>query len=148
MANGTVFGNANGTHFTDTKHPPVNWAVNATISQTKQITIRAGESASDALDFTTDDLTGYSPAAVFTAANWSTAKMGIEVSYDGTNWFSAHTWFNGAYDTQNNCAPLSCHTIDGYPLRGMPFVRFVSGTTSVRVNQTNTTILTILIGTI
>lgn len=144
MANG----NANGTHYMDTKHPPVNWNISATLSQTQTVTIKAGESASTFLDFTLDDLKGYSPTAVFTDANWSAAKIGIEVSYDGSSWFSCHTWFNGAYDTQNNASASSCHTIDGFPLRGMPFVRFISGTTSVRVNQTNTTVLTILIGTI
>ncbi len=144
MANG----NANGTHYMDTKHPPVNWNISATLSLTKTVTINAGTSVSDALDFSSDELKGFSPTAVFTAATWTSNKMAIQTSYDGINWFSCHQWFNGPFDTQNPVAPSSCHTIDGFPLRGMPYIRFVSGTNASPVNQTNTTVLTILIGTI
>ena len=141
-------GNANGTIYLDTKYPPSYWGITATLSKVANVEIKAGTAKSTALDFNSDNLKGFSPTAIFTPSTWSSAKIGLEVSLDGTTWFGLHQWFSGAFDTQNNATALSCHTIDGFPLRGMPFVRVVSGTIANPVNQTNTCIIPILCGTI
>jgi hypothetical protein len=134
--------------YTETKHPPLGWSLNATVHQTQEVTIAAGTSVSTTLNLMSEDMKGYAAIAVFTPAGWRTAKISIQVSYDGTSWFPLHQWFATAYDTANNVMASQCHTIDGYPLRGMPFVRFVSGTAASPTNQTSTVTLTILCGTI
>ncbi len=141
-------GNANGTIYLDTKYPPAYWGITATLSKVQTVEIKAGTSTSDALDFNSDYLKGFSPTAIFTPSTWSNAKISLEVSLDGTTWFGLHQWFSGAFDTHNNVTALTCHTIDGLPLRGMPFVRVISGTLATRVNQTNTCVIPVLCGTI
>lgn len=143
------YGNANGTHYMDTKHPPVNWNISATLSQTKDIVIKSGESVSDSLDFTSDDLVGYSIMGIITASTWTSATMSVQGSVNNIDFFPIHTWTGTtAYNSGGTVAASQMHIFDGLVLRGIPYVRFKSGTFAVGVNQTNTTILTIILGTI
>lgn len=144
MANG----NSNGLIYLDTKYPPSYWGVAATLSKVATVTIKAGTSASTSLDFDSDTLRGFSPIAVFTPSTWTAAKIAWEVSLDETTWFGLHNWLHGAYDTQNNADALTCHHLDGLPLRGMPYVRIISGTLTTPVNQTNTCVISVLCGTV
>jgi hypothetical protein len=144
MANG----NSDGTIYLSTKYPPSYWGITATLSQIATVTITAGTSTSTALDFTSDTLRGYCPLAVFSPSGWTSAIIAIDTSFDGTNWYPLHQCLNGAYDTANAVNSTQCHTFDGHPLNGMPYVRFISGTHASRVNQVSTSVLTILCGTI
>jgi hypothetical protein len=145
MANG----NSDGTIYLSTKYPPAYWGIAATLSQTKDIVIKSGASISDSLDFTAPDLVGYSVMGIITASTWTTATMSVQGSVDNINFFPIHTWTGtGAYNSASTVAASQMHIFDGLILRGIPYVKFKSGTFTVGVNQTNTTILTVILGTI
>ena len=142
-------GNANGTIFIETKYPPAYWGIAATLSQTKEVVIKSGASESNSLDFSSPDLVGYSTMGIITASTWTSATMSIQGSVDNVNFFPIHMWTGTtAFNSGGAVAASQMHIFDGLILRGIPYIRFVSGTFSTRVNQTNTTILTILLGTI
>lgn len=137
------------TIFTKTTRPKVQWGINASLTQTQEVVFTAGTSLSSTLDMNLENLYGYSPIAVFTPSNWTTTTMSIQASFDNTNWYPVHTWLGTtAFNTGGTTAANQCHIIDGYILRGMPYVKFVSGTNGVRVNQVSTAVLTVMCGTI
>jgi hypothetical protein len=135
--------------FTKTRKPTVYWGINAALTKTQIVSIVAGTSQSSTLDMTSPELHGYLPIAVLTPATWTNAKLAVQMSVDNSNWFSVHQWLtNGEFDTSNTVTANTCHIIDGYVLRGLPYVRFISGTTASPVNQTADRILTIICGTV
>lgn len=135
--------------FTKTRRPTVYWGINASLTKTQALLIPSGTATSAPLDMTSQELHGYLPAAVLTPATWTTAKLAVEVSVDNVNWYSVHQWLtNGTFDTAHNVEANQCHIIDGYVLRGIPFVRFVSGTIATPVNQAADRILTIICSTV
>lgn len=132
--------------FLPTKHPVVGWAITAHISQVQTVTILSGQSISSYLDFTSPDLLGYTPFGVITPSAWDTAKLSIQVSVDATNWVEFHLW-DTEYETHHNTSASEIHVLTGYPLIGMPYVRFRSGTLNAPVVQTADRILQIVCGT-
>jgi hypothetical protein len=135
--------------FTKTRRPTVYWGINASLTKTQELLIPSGTATSAPLDMTSQELHGYLPVAVLTPATWTSAKLAIQISVDNVSWFSVHQWLtNGPFDTSNAVAANQCHIIDGYVLRGIPYVRFISGTVAVPVNQAANRILTIICSTV
>ncbi|MFN9112577.1 MAG: hypothetical protein ACK5XN_21125 [Bacteroidota bacterium] len=132
--------------FLPTKHPVVGWAITGHLSQVQPVTILSGQSISSYLDFKSPELLGYTPFGVITPSAWDTAKLSIQVSVDATNWVDFYLW-NSDFETHHNVSPSQIHVITDYPLIGMPYVRFRSGTASAPVNQTANRTLQIVCGT-
>jgi len=132
--------------FPSTRYPVVGWAINGHIAQTHIVIIDSGAAISGMLDMTEPELYGYTPMAVITPAAWDTAKLSVQGSLDKTTWFDIHLW-QEEYDTKHNVSANECHIMSEYPLRGIPYLRFRSGTAAAPVNQTATRNLTIICGT-
>lgn len=132
--------------FISTKHPVVGWAITAHISQVKTVKILSGQSISSYLDFTTQDMIGYTPFAVITPSAWDTAKLTIQVSVDASTWVDFHLW-DAEYETFHTVSSSQMHVLTGYPLIGMPYVRIRSGTVNAPVTQAADRTLQIVCGT-
>lgn len=133
--------------FISTKHPVVGWAITAHISQVKTVKILSGQSISSYLDFTTQDMIGYTPFGIITPSAWDTAKLSLQVSVDAVTWVDFHLW-DTEYETHHNVSASEMHALTGYPLIGMPYVRIRSGTASAPVTQTADRTLQIVCGTL
>lgn len=133
-------------HFISTKHPVVGWAITAHLSQVKTVTILNGQSMSSYLDFTSDDLLGYTPFGIITPSEWDTAKLSLQVSVDATTWVDFYLW-NSDYETHHTVSASQIHVLTGYPLIGIPYFRVRSGTSNAPVNQTAERTLQIVCGT-
>lgn len=130
----------------DTGHPVPSFAHNATISKIITVQINSGTALSSAIDLRTPELFGFTPMVVITPSAWDSAKMSAQVSIDGVNWLNFHEW-NSNFESAHTLLASEAHAITGYPFRGIPFVRFRSGTDNAPVNQSADRILTIICGT-
>jgi hypothetical protein len=133
--------------FLPTKQPVVGWAITGHLSQVQTVKILSGESMSSYLDFKSSELLGYTPFGIITPSAWDTAKLSIQVSVDATNWVDFHLW-DTEYETHHTVSASEIHVLTGYPLIGMPYVRFRSGTASAPVVQTADRTLQIVCGTL
>lgn len=130
----------------DSGHPVPGFAHNATISKIVTIQINSGTALSSGIDLRTPELFGFTPMVVITPSAWDTAKISAQVSLDGVNWLDFHNW-DADFESAHTINASEAHTITGYPFRGIPFVRFRSGTANAPVNQTANRTLTIICGT-
>jgi len=113
-----------------------------------ECTIPSGTSTSTPIDMTRPDRLGYLPLLVCTPDAWDAAKLTLQISYDATIWHTVYKWFdNKSFTTNHNLAANMAVLFDGYPLRGCPFFRFISGTVSVPVVQTADRLLRVNCGT-
>ena len=97
------------------------------------LTIPASTSVSEAFPLETRSLLGF-----ITPVAWSAATLTIEVSLNGTNWFSAYDNYGsvvGSY-TSIPTAASAAYAVDPIALIPWKYVRFRSGTTAAPINQT------------
>ena len=131
-----------------TSHPVPGVAFAATMTTLAECTIPAGTSTSGAIDMTVPERLGYLPLLVCTPSAWDNAKLTLQISYDSIQWHTVYKWFdNKSYTTDHNVGADMAILFDGYPLRGCPYFRFISGSVSVPVNQTATRLLRVNCGT-
>lgn len=131
-----------------TTHPIAGVAFNATMTTQTQCTIYAGQSTSGAIDMTVPERLGYLPLLVATPTAWDAAKLTLQASYDNVVWLTLYRWFdNKSFTTDHTVTANMAVLFDGYPLRGCPYFRFISGTDAAPVVQTVTRILKVTCGT-
>jgi hypothetical protein len=144
--------NGNGTvkaQFEDVIHGVSGWSLSANVSKWVTASIPAGTALSDTVNMTSIELLGYVPAIIITPSNWTTANMSLQISIDeGTTWLNFEPWLSANYNTSATVVASRAHFMDNYPLKGVPYFRIRSGTAASPVNQTTTSILTIICTTI
>ena len=135
--------------YVPTRIPLPSIAYSMTISTTIDCTILNGGSIGTTIDMSLPERQGYLPLLVVIPAAWTSAKLTIQISTSGVNnWKTLHHWFcNKSYTTDHTVAADDAIIIDDHPLRGIPYFRFLSGTTSAPVNQTGDRTLTVYCGT-
>lgn len=131
-----------------TQHPIVGTAVNFAANQVITATIPSGTSTSTAIDMTNPTLYGYTPVVIFLPAAWDSAKLSMQVSVDGATWTVFQLWDTGQWQTSATLQASDSVWMNGYPLKGMPYWRIISGVHNNTVNQTATRTLQILLATI
>jgi len=130
----------------DSGHPVPGFAHNASISKIVTITILSGQSLSSPIDLRNPDLFGFTPMVFITPSAWDAAKVSAQISVDGVNWFNFHLW-NSDFESAHTLLASEAHMITDYPFRGIPYVRFRSGTDNAPVNQTANRTITVICGT-
>jgi hypothetical protein len=120
----------------------------AVIAKNISVTFTSGSALSSAVDLRSPDLFGFHPIAITTPSAWTTARISVQMSYDGATWTDVHLWNTGEYATTGTALASQTHILDVYPLRGMPFVRFRSGVSASPVNQAADRVVTVICGTV
>ena len=97
---------------------------------TRNIIIANGASVSNAINLTDTNLLGF-----ITPAAWTTAALSIEVSLDGSTWFSPYDYTGAATGYLASPAVASAYAVDFSALLPWKQARFRSGTSAAPVNQ-------------
>lgn len=129
-----------------THTPPVQISLAGTMVFMIECTFAAGTSMSTAIDMTQPTLLGFNPLAIFLPSAWTTAHLSFQASWDGITFADFHT-LSGALATTATRVASDVTSIDGYPLRGIPFFRIRSGLTNNPVNQVAARTVKVLCGT-
>ena len=106
--------------------------VNGMERATTTLTIPASASVSEAFPLATRSLLGF-----ITPAAWSAATLTIEVSLNGTNWFTAYDSYGSAVGSYTNIptTTATAYAVDFTSLLPWLFVRLRSGTSAAPVTQ-------------
>lgn len=131
----------------NTALPIPGFAHTATISKTTTITFPSGTALSNEINFQNPDLFGFAPLVFITPAAWTAARITVQLSLDGVTWSDVHL-MTGELATTGTVLANQAHILDGYPLRGISFVRFRSGIAASPVNQAAERIVTVICGTV
>jgi hypothetical protein len=119
----------------------------AAITKTVTITFPSGTALSSSIDLRSPDLFGFNPLILITPAAWTAAVITAQLSLDGTTWSDIHL-LTGEFTTTGTVLANQAHVFTAYPFRGMPFVRFRSGTSASPVNQAADRVVTVICGTV
>lgn len=131
-----------------TSHPVPGVAFPATMTTYTSCTIPTGTAVSTIIDMTTPERLGYLPLLVSTPSAWDSAKLTLQISFDGSTWLVLNSWHgNKTFTTDHNVSADMAVLFDGHPLRGVPYFRLLSGTVAAPVNQTATRLLRVICGT-
>lgn len=126
--------------------PSVAYAVTMTILV--DCTIANGGYISTPIDMTRPERLGYLPLYVSAPSAWTSAKLTLQISNDGTTWKTFHKWFdNKSFTTDHTVVADDAVIFDDHPLRGVPFFRFLSGTGAAPVTQAGARTLVVCCGT-
>ena len=131
----------------NTALPIPGFAHTATISKIVTITFPSGTALSSGIDLRSPDLFGFAPLIFITPAAWTAARVSAQLSLDGITWTDIHM-LAGEVATTGTVLANQAHVFDGYPLRGIPFVRFRSGIAATPVNQAAERVVTVICGTV
>jgi hypothetical protein len=131
-----------------THTPVVQVSLAGTVTITTTVTIASGTALSTAVDMTQPALFGYTPIAIILPSAWTSANLSIQSSLDGITFGEFHTFTVGNYVTSSALAANEGTSLNGYPLRGVPFFRIRSGLVGAPVNQGATRVITVICGTV
>jgi hypothetical protein len=126
--------------------PPVYFGLAGTMTNTVECTFAAGTSMSTAIDMTQSAFLGFNPLAIFLPSAWTTAHLSFQASWDNITFSEFHT-LGGHLATTGTRVANDVTSIDGYPLRGIPFFRIRSGLVASPVNQVALRTVKVLCGT-
>ena len=129
-----------------TETPVIGANYSFTATTTVSTTILAGATTSGAVDMTTPNLAGFAPIAFFVPVGWTSAKMSLDVSLNGSTWFLLH--FADKDFVTKTIAGGETLIDPTYLLRGFPYFRIRSGTSAAPVTQVSAVTLVVLCGTV